>query len=256
MNFLRYKLDSTSKTQLGWEETGQIGTLDGDLFTGYTRGPLMVDIGRVVLQPPVQPSKVIAISGNYLSRVQEHPVPADDLPIFFFKPSSALIGHHTPIVIPPQSHQVEHEAELAVVIGKRARFVPVQDALQYVFGYTCANDVTARDLQMGEQILSRSKAFDSFCPLGPWLTTRVDPADMLIICSVNGQIRQMSSTREMRFSVPQIIAYLSSIMTLEPGDVILTGTPAGVSQIYPGDLVEVEIEGIGTLQNPVVEAAG
>ncbi len=154
-------------------------------------------------------------------------------------------------MIPPQSTQVEHEAELAVVIGRRARWVSVEDALKFVWGYTCANDVTARDLEQRDSQMTRGKGFDTFCPLGPWVSTDVDPADLVVMCKVNGQVRQMSSTRELRFSAPQLIAFISSVMTLEPGDVILTGTPAGVGALNAGDSVEVEIEGIGTLVNTV-----
>ena len=147
---------------------------------------------------------------------------------------------------------MEHEAELAVVIGKTGRWIPIERVGEFIFGYTIANDVTARDLQRRDGQWTRSKGFDTFCPLGPWIETGLDPADTLITCRVNNAIRQMASTREMVFTVPQLVAYASSIMTLSPGDVILTGTPAGVTPIVGGDSVEISIEGIGSLRNPVV----
>jgi len=152
---------------------------------------------------------------------------------------------------PPQSRQVDHEAELAVVIGQSCRWVSSEKAMQMVFGYTIANDVTARDLQNKDGQWTRSKGFDTFCPLGPWIETDFDPADTLITCRVNDELRQMASTREMIFTIPQLIAFISSIMTLEPGDLILTGTPAGIGSINPGDVVEIHIEGIGALRNLV-----
>jgi 2-keto-4-pentenoate hydratase/2-oxohepta-3-ene-1,7-dioic acid hydratase in catechol pathway len=164
---------------------------------------------------------------------------------------SAVIGPGAEIVLPPQSVQVEQEAELAVVIGRRARWVSVEDALKFVWGYTCANDVTARDLEQRDAQPTRGKGFDTFCPLGPYVSSDIDPADVVMTCSVNGQVRQMTSTREMIFSVPQLIAFITSVMTLEPGDVILTGTPAGAGRLTAGDLLEVEIEGIGRLANRV-----
>jgi 2-keto-4-pentenoate hydratase/2-oxohepta-3-ene-1,7-dioic acid hydratase in catechol pathway len=156
-------------------------------------------------------------------------------------------------VLPPQSQQVEHEAELVVVIGKRGRWIPLEEAHDYVLGYTIGNDVTARDLQRRDGQWTRSKGFDTFCPLGPWIETDFDPADAMVTCYVNGDMRQMASTRDMVFSVRQLIAYVSSVMTLEPGDLLFTGTPSGVGILRPGDMIEITIEGLGTLRNLVVE---
>jgi 2-keto-4-pentenoate hydratase/2-oxohepta-3-ene-1,7-dioic acid hydratase in catechol pathway len=155
------------------------------------------------------------------------------------------------IYLPPQSRQVEHEAELAVIIGRRGRWIQPSDALNYIFGYTIANDVTARDLQRSDGQWTRGKSFDTFCPIGPWIDTEFDATDVMITCHVNGEMRQMASTRDMVFHVNQLIAFSSSIMTLEPGDIILTGTPAGVGPLQTGDLVEVSIEGLGKLTNRV-----
>jgi 2-keto-4-pentenoate hydratase/2-oxohepta-3-ene-1,7-dioic acid hydratase in catechol pathway len=212
----------------------------------------VAELPEVKVLPPVMPSKIIAVSQNYDTRVVEQGLARPEIPLLFLKPPSAVVGPGQPVILPPQSQQVEHEAELAVIIGRRTRWVSVEDALKFVWGYTCANDVTARDLQHRDSQLTRSKGFDTFCPLGPWVSTDLDPADVVITCSVNGQLRQMTSTREMVFSVPQLIAFISSVMTLLPGDVILTGTPAGVGPLAAGDQVDVEIEGIGLLSNQVL----
>jgi 2-keto-4-pentenoate hydratase/2-oxohepta-3-ene-1,7-dioic acid hydratase in catechol pathway len=155
------------------------------------------------------------------------------------------------IYLPPQSQRVDHEAELAVIIGRRGRWIQPGDALNHVFGYTVGNDVTARDLQRKDGQWTRGKGFDTFCPLGPWIDTEFDPSDAMITCHVNGELRQMASTRDMNFHIDQIIAYITSIMTVEVGDVIMTGTPAGISSLHNGDIVEVTIDGLGKLRNPV-----
>jgi 2-keto-4-pentenoate hydratase/2-oxohepta-3-ene-1,7-dioic acid hydratase in catechol pathway len=169
----------------------------------------------------------------------------------FLKPPSAMIGSGETILIPPQAQQVNHEAELAVVIGRQGRWINAEEASQYIYGYTAANDITARDLMHRDVLLARSKGFDTFCPLGPWVQTEFDPADAVITCHVNGELRQMASTHEMLFTIPRLIAFASSVMTLNPGDVILTGSPPGSAPLEPGDVVETTIEGIGTLQNKV-----
>lgn len=250
MNYIRYALHD--EISYGWLDDERVGAITGDLFGDYIRVGYISTLDKVKLLPPTRPSKIIALSRNYQSRVEALGIEPPDLPIFFFKPPSTLIGYGDPILLPPQSKQVEHEAELAVVIGRRARFVSVEDADKFIFGYTCANDITARDLHQNDTFINRSKSFDTFLALGPWITTTLDPADAIVSCRVNGQLRQMASTREMHFSVPQIVAYLTSIMTLEPGDVILTGTPAGAAPLKDGDKVEVDIEGIGSLRNPVM----
>jgi 2-keto-4-pentenoate hydratase/2-oxohepta-3-ene-1,7-dioic acid hydratase in catechol pathway len=174
------------------------------------------------------------------------------MPLIFLKPPTTIIGPGSQIVLPPQSQQVEHEGELVVVIGKQGRWVPPEQAIEYVLGYSVGNDITARDLQRRDGQWTRGKGFDTFAPLGPWIETEFDPADALVTCMVNGEMRQMASTRDMVFGVRQLIAFISSIMTLMPGDLIYTGTPAGVGPLLPGDVVDVSIEGIGKLSNPVV----
>jgi 2-keto-4-pentenoate hydratase/2-oxohepta-3-ene-1,7-dioic acid hydratase in catechol pathway len=167
------------------------------------------------------------------------------------KPPSSIINPGDTILLPPQSQQVEHEAELVIVIGKRGRNIIAEEAKSYVYGYTVGNDVTARDLQKLDGQWTRAKGFDTFCPFGPWIDTEFDPSDAVITCKVNGQPRQMASTRDMVFNVNSLIAFISSVMTLEAGDIIFSGTPAGVGPLKPGDSVEVEIEGLGKLVNPV-----
>jgi 2-keto-4-pentenoate hydratase/2-oxohepta-3-ene-1,7-dioic acid hydratase in catechol pathway len=173
------------------------------------------------------------------------------VPLIFLKPSSSIISNGEHILLPPQSKQVEHEAELVVVIGKRGKNVTAETAKEYIFGYTIGNDVTARDLQKTDGQWTRAKGFDTFCSFGPWIDTDFDASDAVVTCRVNGQMRQMASTRDMVFNVTTLIAYISSIMTLEPGDLIFTGTPAGVGELKNGDVVDVEIEGLGKLSNPV-----
>ena len=216
-------------------------------------GPALAAVEEVQLLAPCQPSKIVAVGLNYASHAAEHRLSLPTEPLIFLKPPSAVIGQGTPIVYPDHlSQQVDHEAELAVVIGRRARRVHREEAATYVLGYTCANDVTARDLQRRDGQWTRSKSFDTFCPLGPWIVTDLDVADLAIGCRVNGELRQESRTSQMIFTVSDLIAYVSAVMTLEPGDVILTGTPAGVGPLQPGDRVAVEIEGIGALWNDVV----
>lgn len=239
--------------QYGWIKEGHIGPLSASPFGIFRRLEAEIPLDQVDLLVPVEPSKIIAIGRNYPEHAREHEVEIPEVPLLFLKPPSSIINNHEEILLPPQSQQVEHEVELAVVIARRGRWISMQSVSQYILGYTVANDITARDLQRRDGQWTRAKGFDSFCPIGPWIVTELDPSDLLITCRVNGEIRQMSSTREMVFSINQLVVYISSIMTLEPGDVILTGTPAGVSELKSGDMVECEIEGIGILVNGVKE---
>ena len=205
----------------------------------------------VRLLAPTVPSKAVCIGVNYRAHAQEmgHELPQD--PVMFLKPPTALLDPEGFIIYPPDSHLVHHEGELAVVIGKRAKSVPVDEALNYVFGYTCANDVTARDLQQKDGQWTRGKGFDTFMPLGPVVVSGLDPTDLAITCRVNGEVRQSSRTSYLIHNVAELVSFASRVMTLLPGDVLLTGTPAGVGPLVPGDVVEVEIEGIGVLRNRV-----
>ena len=200
------------------------------------------------------PSKIIGIGQNYRAHAAEmgKGLPAE--PLMFLKPPSALCGDGAPIGRPAGHARVDHEAELGVVIGKRARRVRREDALAHVLGYVCVNDVTVRDLQQKDGQWTRAKGFDSFCPVGPRLVSGLDPSNLRILARVNGAVRQDSRTSDLIFDVPTLIAFVSRHMTLEPGDLISTGTPAGVGNLVPGDVVEIELEGIGVLRNPVVDA--
>jgi 2-keto-4-pentenoate hydratase/2-oxohepta-3-ene-1,7-dioic acid hydratase in catechol pathway len=208
----------------------------------------------VRLLSPILPSKVIGIGRNYADHAAEHGASVPSEPLIFLKPSTAVIGPHEPIRLPVQSKQVEHEAELAVVIGAPgARRVDRVGARAAIFGYTCGNDVTARDLQRGDGQWTRAKGFDSFCPLGPWIVTDHEVSDVEVRCEVNEEVRQLGRTKDLVFDVPTLVSYVSHVMTLLPGDVILTGTPAGVGPLAPNDVVTVSIEGIGVLANRVAE---
>jgi 2-keto-4-pentenoate hydratase/2-oxohepta-3-ene-1,7-dioic acid hydratase in catechol pathway len=206
------------------------------------------------LEAPVQPSKILCIGRNYVAHAKElgHEVPRE--PLLFLKPPSALLAPARTILLPKESERVEHEAELGVVIGARCKGVPAERALEHVFGYTCVADVTARDLQRKDVQFTRAKGFDTFCPVGPWIETDLDPRALRIRCRVNGATRQDGSTKDMIFDVPALVAYASRMMTLEPGDLLVTGTPEGVGPLVAGDTLEIEIDGIGVLVERVAAA--
>ena len=201
---------------------------------------------------PVLPTKVVCVGKNYADHATEmgSDVPAE--PLLFLKPSTAVVGPGEHVVLPPGAGRVDHEAELAVVIGAVARSVPRERAADVVWGYTCANDVTARDLQAADGQWTRAKGFDSFCPLGPWVETSASVQDVAVRCRVDGELRQDGRTGDLVHGVADLVAYVSAVMTLLPGDVLLTGTPAGVGPLADGDEVSVEVEGVGVLTNPVV----
>ena len=237
------------------------GVLEGEavaLLSSHPFGPFepegrVLPLADVRLVAPVLPSKVIAVGKNYADHAREMGGEVPAAPMIFLKPSTCVIGPGDPITLPWQSEQVEHEAELAVVIGRLCRDVPEDRVHEVVLGYTCANDVTARDLQRTDGQWGRAKGFDSFCPLGPWIETSVDLDDADITCLVNGDLRQSGTTGDMVRDVVELVSWISSVMTLLPGDVILTGTPAGVGPLVAGDTVSVSIDGIGTLTNPVID---
>ncbi|HEY5670871.1 MAG TPA: fumarylacetoacetate hydrolase family protein [Anaerolineales bacterium] len=251
MRIIRYQTKN-DPPQYGWVLENAVGAIEGDPFGEFRRLEANQNLDSVRLLAPVLPGKIICVGRNYAAHAREHDAEVPEVPLLFLKAPSAVIGPGDKIVLPPQSQQVEHEAELAVVIGRRGRWISPEEALEHVMGYTIGNDVTARDLQFRDNQWTRAKGFDTFCPLGPWIQTDFDPTDTLITCHVNGEMRQMASTRDMVFSVRQLIAFASSIMTLEPGDIIMTGTPSGVSPLQPGDTVKVSIEGLGELENSVV----
>lgn len=203
------------------------------------------------LLAPVLPSKIIAVARNYAAHAAEMGTDVPSEPMIFLKPSTSVVGPGDRIDLPPQSEQVEHEAELAIVIGRMCREVPLRRVPEVILGYTCANDVSARDLQRLDGQWGRAKGFDTFCPLGPWIVTDIDPSDLAVTCTVGGEVRQSGRTSQMVRTVPELVSWISNVMTLLPGDIILTGTPAGVGPIVEGDSVSVSIGSIGTLTNRV-----
>ena len=226
---------------------------NGSPFVAWEPTENVVPWPSVTLLSPVIPTKVMCVGKNYEDHAAELDSDLPDEPLIFMKPATSVIGNNANVVHPTLSEEVHHEAELAVVISKPARNIKAEDASQYIFGYTAANDVTARDLQRRDGQWTRAKGFDTFCPLGPAIETELDPLERLaVICKVNGEVRQAGFTSDMVFGVAQILEFISAFTTLLPGDVILTGTPSGVGKVERGDLMEVEVDGIGTLTNRVV----
>lgn len=238
------------------EEAREFVKLAGDpLYLGFDTVDERVGVADVQLLAPVIPrSKVVAFGRNYAEHARElgNEVPAE--PLMFLKPNTSVVGPGHPITLPPQTQHVDHEVELAVVIGAVAKNVPAAEADRVVFGYTIANDVSARDLQQRDGQWSRAKGFDSFCPVGPWIETEFDATSGSVRCLVNGEVRQDGDLNQFERSVGTLVEYASSVFTLLPGDLLLTGTPAGVGPIVAGDVVTCEIEGLGVLENPVVRA--
>lgn len=251
MRILRYQTPEDPEPHWGWLSEGKVGALEGSPYTAFRRAAATLPLDQVRLLAPAVPSKIICLGRNYAAHAAEKGTEVPELPLIFLKPPSSVLAPGELIQLPPQSKEIEHEAELAVVIGQRARWVSAQQASEAILGYTVAMDITARDLQRSDAQWTRAKGFDTFCPLGPWIETELDPADAMVTCTVNGQLRQMASTRDMVFSVPELVAFITSVMTLEPGDLILTGTPAGVGPLVDGDIVTAEIEGIGQITHPV-----
>ena len=241
------------------------GVLDGEKilpiwenpFAGITETGETLVLSDVTLLAPCEPSKIVALGLNYRDHAAEfgHQVPEE--PLIFLKPSTAVIGPEAAIIYPKMSRRVDYEAELAVVIGKTAHRVREDEALEYVLGYTCLNDVTARDVQKKDGLFTRAKGFDTFAAMGPWIETAIgDPDNVMVEAYLNGEPRQHASTSNMVFGVRRLIAFISEVMTLLPGDVISTGTPSGIGPMRPGDVVEVRVEGIGTLRNRVLAEEG
>ena len=250
MRIVRYRTRNDTP-RYGWILENKVGSIEGDIYGEYRRLEAETPLTKIKLLAPTLPSKIICIGRNYVEHAKEQVVEVPKVPMIFLKPPSSIINPGDPIVLPSQSQQIEHEAELVVVIGKRGHNIITEEAQDFIFGYTIGNDVTARDLQRLDGQWTRGKGFDTFCPFGPWIETEFDPSDAVITCKVSGQPRQMASTRDMVFNVNMLVAFISSVMTLEPGDIIFTGTPAGVGPLKPGDNVEIEIEGLGKLVNPV-----
>ncbi|WP_091689633.1 fumarylacetoacetate hydrolase family protein [Methanococcoides vulcani] len=230
------------------------GNVNGDLVTSMDHESRTFELSELAVLPPATPSKIICIGLNYVDHAIELDMEIPTEPVIFMKPSSSVIGSGDKIVYPAMSQRVDYEAELAVVIGKGCRNISSENAMDVIAGYTCFNDVTARDLQQKDGQWTRSKSFDTFAPLGPFIVPKeeLDPSDVTVSSLVNGEVRQSSSTSNLIFDIPHLIEFISGIMTLEVGDVIATGTPPGVGELERGDIVEVKIEGIGTLMNEVV----
>ena len=228
-----------------------VTAIDGHPFAPFQAVGEPLPLAGVRLLAPVLPSKVLGFGRNYAEHAKELGNEVPDIPVVFLKPSTSVIGPGDSIVYPALSQEVHFEGELAVVIGRLCREVPIERVPEVVLGFTCANDVTARDLQRSDNQWARAKGFDTFCPLGPWIDTDVDPAGLSIQTTVNGELRQDGTTADMLRGVAECVAFISAAMTLLPGDVILTGTPAGVGPITAGDEVAVSIGGIGTLSNRV-----
>jgi len=251
MKYVRFATQDGT-TRYGVIQDEMIKLVNGDIFSGHEITDKRYPLEEVKLLAPVEPSKVLCIGLNYVDHAQEFGSPIPPEPLLFLKPSTSVIGPQESIIYPPQTENLHYEAELAIVIGKRAKNVPRDKALEHVFGYTVGNDITARDLQKKDNQWARAKGFDTFCPLGPWIETDVgDPNNLDIMLELNNEIRQKSNTNNLAFKCEDLIEYLSSIMTLLPGDVILTGTPGGIGAMQVGDQVAATIQNIGTLLNTV-----
>jgi 2-keto-4-pentenoate hydratase/2-oxohepta-3-ene-1,7-dioic acid hydratase in catechol pathway len=231
-----------------------ITAIDGHPFAPFERASATFPLHDVRLLPPVLPNKVIGIGKNYADHAREMGEAPPSTPVMFLKPSTTVVGPGEAVMLPRQSSQVEFEGEIAVVIGRLAREVPAARVGDVVLGYTCANDITARDLQRSDGQWTRAKGFDSFCPLGPWIETDVDESALAVRTTVNGDVRQSAPASAMVHSVSDLVVFVSSVMTLLPGDVILTGTPAGVGVLRDGDDVAISVDGVGTLHHRVVDA--
>jgi len=254
MRICRFTTSENLAPQFGILQDGFMAVSNATSIEGVTlsNSGAALPISELALLPPVTPSKIVCVGRNYREHAAELGNKMPDEPLLFLKAPSALIGDGDTIELPAASQQVEHEGELGVVIGRTAHKLTSADAaLDYVLGYTCVNDVTARDLQRKDVQFTRAKSFDTFCPVGPHIETAADPLNLTVTTRVNGAQKQKGNTADMAFSVPFLITYISNIMTLFPGDLIVTGTPAGVSALKKGDTVEVEIEGVGLLRNSV-----
>jgi 2-keto-4-pentenoate hydratase/2-oxohepta-3-ene-1,7-dioic acid hydratase in catechol pathway len=250
MRIVRFR--DSGKTRYGVLEGIHIVEYAGTPYANFKKARKKYLLSQAVLLAPVVPSKIVAVGLNYRDHVEEMNAQVPAEPPIFLKPLSALCGPDDPIVFPPQARRVDYEGELAIVIKKRCHHVTAERAREYVLGYTCLNDVTARDLQTRDGHFTRAKAFDSFCPVGPCIATDIDPNGVDLETYVNGERRQASNTKHLICPVEDVVARVSAIMTLLPGDVIATGTPGGVGPLQPGDKVEVRIESIGGLKNPVI----
>lgn len=257
------RFTARGKTKYGVLEGDVIRTLRGSPFSGAGVGGDCLEFdgktynpGKVKLLAPCTPSKLVCLGVNYRSHAEETGLPLPALPLIFLKPSTAVIGPEEKIVLPPlPKRRVDYEAELGVVMGRRAKDVPKDKVDEYILGYTCVNDVSERYAQRDDGQWTRAKSFDTFAPIGPWIETDIGLHDLKIESCLNGEVRQSGRTSDLIFGVAELVSFISGIMTLLPGDVIATGTPSGIGRMNPGDVIEIKIEGIGTLRNFVVDEA-
>lgn len=255
MKIVRYRDGNAGEVRYGLLDGETVFAASGDPFAGgLTNGERVGDLSNVTLLPPVQPGKIVCVGLNYAAHVTETDASREvpDEPVLFMKPTSALIGAGEPIVIANSDHRTDHEAELAIVIGQTARNVSEADAPSVVLGYTAGNDVSDRDLQKKDGQWVRAKGYDTYCPLGPCIETELNVADALVESRLNGEVKQSQTTASMIFPPMRLVSFISGVMTLNPGDIIMTGTPEGVGPIKAGDTIEIEIGGVGVLSNPVV----
>jgi 2-keto-4-pentenoate hydratase/2-oxohepta-3-ene-1,7-dioic acid hydratase in catechol pathway len=247
------RFNTAGKTVYGILEGDSVRTIAGEPFRSIQKSGDIYKLSEVRLLAPCVPSKIVAIGVNYRSHALEMGSQLPENPLIFLKPPTAVINPGDDIVYPPSSNRVDFEGELGVVIGRKARRVSGKEALEYVLGYTCFNDVTARDLQSRDGQWTRSKSFDTFAPFGPCIETELDPSDTPIETWLNGECKQKSNTSDLIFGACELVSFISQVMTLLPGDIIATGTPGGIGPMQPGDTIEVRIEPIGTLKNRVVK---
>ncbi|HEY8210558.1 MAG TPA: fumarylacetoacetate hydrolase family protein [Myxococcaceae bacterium] len=252
MRYCRFKHQGVSR--YGVIHGDDVVEMAGVPWVTTSEGPLRVPLASAELLPPTEASKIVAVGQNYRKHAEELGKPVPPEPLLFIKPATALNAHGQPIYLPPDSAEVHHESELALVIGHRLKDADEAMAARSIFGLTCFNDVTARDIQRREVQHTRAKSYDTFACAGPWIETELPWADLRIVCRVNGQVRQDGRTSDMIFPPARLVSFISRVMTLLPGDLVSTGTPSGVGPLRDGDRVEVEIEGIGALANPVTVA--
>lgn len=252
MRLLRFRHGDRIAHGVAASNEDVVRVLAGTFFEDPVPTGEELELDELALLAPVLPSKLVCVGKNYAAHAAEFGMDVPEEPLLFLKPSTAVVGPGDPIRLLPISRRVDYEGELAVVVGRLARNIRAEDAYRVILGYTCANDVTLRDLQKTDDQWTRAKGFDGSCPLGPWIETDVDPNDVVVETRLNGDVRQHASTVDLAFGVATLIEYVTAFMTLLPGDVLLTGTPEGVGKLEPGDVVEVEVEGVGTLSNTVM----
>ena len=251
MKFARVKINGAPKYVI--VKGGKGIVLSGDIFGKYSETSTVIDMNDAEYMTPCDPTKIVAVGLNYSDHAREMGLEIPDFPALFIKPSSSAAAHNGTIIYPPMSKQVDYEAELAIVIGRTASYVSEDEATDYILGFTCLNDVTARDLQAQDSQWTRAKGFDTFAPVGPVIETSLDPDNAEISLRLNGEIKQHSNTSNFIFKTKRLVSLISQIMTLYPGDIITTGTPSGIGPMKCGDTVQVEIEGIGILKSTVKE---